>query len=403
MLRPSCCCSCPALRTAAPLAPPLGLPPSATPARPRHPNLDIGSNSGARRGVQGLRKRSAAGETSGQHRHPPTPRRAFSPFSSTRTFSFTSALHAEVVNSLPFPTKSNPTPFDIFHFSPSEPLDRAKVKGRYLDLVKLYHPDRAVAAASAEGATGGKKEQASLKAAERFVLVQQAYELLSDPRRLDLYRRSGIGWGKTAGYGSSSSSGSGGAPSPWSQSTPEYHFRRGRPMSGTYGRSGAYAYDWQTSGYTWADPHGGGGMASSGAEAGWSGQGAYGKNFVVFLVLAGVSLLVTPLTFYQAVPTAPGEGPLGYGSGAGMPKVYDKRHESASENLRQAREEARIRGPEKLEAIRRRVQQIRREQAYDRALEVQVVEQQRAGTGHQLSLPPPSVHQQLSLPPPSSP
>ncbi|BGP17645.1 hypothetical protein JCM10213v2_005681 [Rhodosporidiobolus nylandii] len=311
----------------------------------------------------------------------PTSRRSFASSPAAK------ATHTVAAVDLTFPTTPSPSPFDIFHFSPKESLTRTQIKGRYLDLVKLYHPDRAIAA----GEASGGKSKGEKGAEAKFVAIQAAYELLSDPKRRELYLRSGIGWGSTSGFGAAG----GGSASPWSQSTAEYHFRRGRPMTSST-RTGAYAYDWASANETWTDPfnphfraHTAGGMASNNAAAGWGGEGAFGKNGAIFLALVGATLLITPLTAWATVP---GEvvGPGGSNGEAWMPRVYDKRHNDAARNLQLAREEARRLGGEKREAIKRRVEQKRREQAYERALEVQAVERQAAGTGH-LALPPPST------------
>ncbi|GAA5825065.1 hypothetical protein JCM11251_006085 [Rhodosporidiobolus azoricus] len=335
----------------------------------------------------------------------------------TRPFSSTSsprARHASPDSSsidLTFPSRPSPDPFEIFHLprSSSASFTRAEIKSRYLDLVKLYHPDRAVAS--------GEKGKAKEEADERFKLIVAAHELLADPKRREMYVRTGLGWGKTSGF--NTGGGGGGAPSPWSQSTAEYHFRRGRPMSSRT-RAGAYAYDWASNSDTWSDPYNphfrphyhprGSGMSAGSAESGWKGRGVFGSNALIFLTLAFVTTLVTPLTAWHAAtlgdisaPMAlvPGEDPSGTGLGeAWAPRVYDGRHRDAAKNLQMARAEAKERGAEKLEAIRRRVQQLQREQAYDRALEIEAVERQHQGTGH-LSLPPqPQPQPQSSLPTP---
>ncbi|TNY21484.1 nucleophile aminohydrolase [Rhodotorula diobovata] len=325
------------------------------------------------------------------------------------------AAAVEAHNPFPFPRGKDPSPFDIFHFRRDQALSAKDVKARYLQLVKIYHPDRRAAAASSSSSSRKGKGKAAPDADHEFKSIVAAYELLSSPSRRDTYLRTGLGWGSTASY-------RGGAGSPWSQSTAEYHFRRGRPM--THGRRAAGTYDHWAWSQTWSDPHsphfrpedaarGGAGMSSpsggAGAGTGWEGQGLFARNGVVFLVLAGLTLTVTPLTAWSVVPTvpkgadpfAPGSdglrmsqlppgGPEGTGS-AWMPRVYDKRHQDAALNLQRARLEARERGPEKRDAIKRRVEEIRRVQAFDRAREVQAVEQGRSGTGHQLAtLPAPA-------------
>lgn len=236
--------------------------------------------------------------------------------------------------------------------------------------MKLYHPDRRRAArADRTGSAKGKGKSTAADDDHEFKAIVAAYELLSDPKRRETYLRTGFGWGGSGrsggGYG-----GGGGPASPWSQSTAEYHFRRGRPMSSRTGRySGTYDHwAWHAaSGHYngWSDPFnphfradeaprsgGGGGMAagSSNASAGWDGQGLFGRNGAVFLALMSITLFLTPLSAWYAVPTAPpgldpfapgSDGKLvseleaekGGGGSAWIPRVYDKRHQDAAANL----------------------------------------------------------------------
>lgn len=236
----------------------------------------------------------------------------------------------------------------------------------------MYHPDRRA------GRGGHKGKGKAVDDDHEFKAIVAAYELLSDPKRRETYLRTGFGWG---GSGRSGAGGAGGPVSPWSQSTAEYHFRRGRPMSSS--RTGRYSgtYDhwaWHAaSGHYggWSDPYNphfradeawaeraragaaragggggaGGGMAAGSASAGWDGQGTFGRNGVVFLALMSVTLFLTPLSAWYAVPTAPpGLDPYAPGSdgklvseleaergggSAWVPRVYDKRHQDAAANL----------------------------------------------------------------------
>lgn len=243
--------------------------------------------------------------------------------------------------------------------------------------MKLYHPDRRAAradrsASSAKGKGKGKgKSAAAADDDHEFKAIVAAYELLSDPKRRETYLRTGFGWGGSGRSGGGY--GGGGPASPWSQSTAEYHFRRGRPMSSRTGRySGTYdhwAWHAASGHYSgWSDPFnphfradeaprsgggGGGGMAagSSSASAGWDGQGLFGRNGAVFLALMSITLFLTPLSAWYAVPTAPSgldpfapgsDGKLvseleaekgGGGGSAWIPRVYDKRHQDAAANL----------------------------------------------------------------------
>ncbi|GAA5942006.1 hypothetical protein JCM3775_004312 [Rhodotorula graminis] len=358
----------------------------------------------------------------------PPPTSSTSSSSPLRPFSSTAAARAAVVdgNPFPFPRSKDASPFDIFHFRRDQALTAKEVKSRYLQLVKIYHPDRRAAAASSSSSSSKKgKHKAAPDADHEFKAIVAAYELLSSPSRRETYLRTGLGWGATASYrgggGGGGFGGSSGRPSsPWSQSTAEYHFRRGRPMS--HGRWAGQYDHWSWS-QTWSDPHSphfrpedeaarrSGGMSSGdggGATApGWEGQGLFARNGVVFLVLAALTLTVTPLTAWSVVPSAPkGVDPFAPGSdgvrmselaaqgaleggSAWMPRVYDKRHQDAAANLQRARLEARERGHEKRDAIKRRVQELRRVQAFDRARDVQQVEQGKSGTGH-LALPAPA-------------
>ncbi|GAA5860809.1 hypothetical protein JCM3774_003145 [Rhodotorula dairenensis] len=357
-----------------------------------------------------------------------------------RSFSSTARVRAAVVddnnldNPLPFPKSANPSPFEIFHLPRDSKLSPKQVKGRYLELVKLYHPDRRATRADRDVSARGKGKGKGKAAADddhEFKAIVAAYELLSDPKRRETYLRTGFGWGGSGRSGS----GGGGPVSPWSQSTAEYHFRRGRPMSSRTGRySGTYdhwAWHAASGHYSgWSDPYnphfradeagpggsrgggpGGGGGAGGGmaagasASAGWDGQGTFGRNGAVFLALMSVTLFLTPLSAWYAVPTAPaGLDPYAPGSdgklvseleaekggSAWVPRVYDKRHQDAAANLHKARMEARLMGQEKRDALKRRVQQIRREQAFERAQEMEAIERGQAYTGHhQLALPAP--------------
>merc|ERR1719487_1990659 len=137
-----------------------------------------------------------------------------------RTFSSSAAVAAAVVeeNPLPFPKKSNPSPFEIFHLPRDRNISNKEVKGRYLELVKLYHPDRR----AAQGDGGSAKSKGKGKAADddhEFKAIVAAYELLSDPKRRETYLRTGFGWGGSSRAGFGGGGGGGGPASPWSQST----------------------------------------------------------------------------------------------------------------------------------------------------------------------------------------
>ncbi|GAA5948848.1 hypothetical protein JCM3765_003925 [Sporobolomyces pararoseus] len=308
---------------------------------------------------------------------PAISRRHFSPSSSSL------AHHATDID-LTFPTKKNPDPFEIFHFSRNEPLNQKAVKSRYLDLVRKYHPDRMQQSAGSKGKGKGKAKEESVE----FKQIVAAYELLSDPKKRASYLNFGLGWGGAGGRGGGGGGGAG-SGSPWSQSTTEYHFRRGRPMS-----SRAAGDRWTgTWDYTWTDPHNphfrpeqAGGVGNP-SGPGWEGRGTIGKNGVIFLGLLSITFFISPLTAWYSFPSVVSPEELEAENGtAWMPRIYDKRHLDAATNLQLAREEAKQNG--KLEAFRRRARQIERERAFERAQQVQAIERS-GGTGH-LALPPPS-------------
>ncbi|SPO37760.1 uncharacterized protein PSFLO_03236 [Pseudozyma flocculosa] len=97
---------------------------------------------------------------------------------------------------------ASPTPYDIFRLPRS--TTSAQVKARYYDLVRCLHPDRILHPDS----TASERD----KATSEFKLVVQAYNLLKDPRKKDLYDRSGFGWDSKKGLTDAASRGAAGHP-----------------------------------------------------------------------------------------------------------------------------------------------------------------------------------------------
>ncbi|KAM0749525.1 hypothetical protein T439DRAFT_327214 [Meredithblackwellia eburnea MCA 4105] len=297
-----------------------------------------------------------------------------------RTFASTSSIRATVVpDHLIFPSKSNPTPWEIFHIDPSSSPSAAELKARFYDLAKYYHPDRQQSLEIDVGGRGKGKDDSS----EVFKQIVAAYEVLQSPTGRASYLRSrGSG-----AYGAN------GRVDPWAA----YNFRRGNPMPSSR--------HWHASGEHWdwaGDPHNPHFRPSYSmgrtSTSGWKGEGTLSTNGTVFLGLIAFVLCVTPLSVWSAVPPELTRSSLASSSmseeelqmlrSSGRVSTAYNRHEEASRALERARREARAGGAAKKEAIRQRARQVERQRAYERALEVERVERLERGTGH-LSLPPP--------------
>lgn len=114
-------------------------------------------------------------------------------------------------NPFPLPASARATPYEIFHLPPNSTA--AEIKSRYYDLVKIYHPDRAMARAlatsEADLATSSDhpgslvsmsvsdRSSSSLapeQAHENFKRIREAYTVLSNEARRKMYDRNGYGW-----------------------------------------------------------------------------------------------------------------------------------------------------------------------------------------------------------------
>uniref|UniRef100_A0A8H7NIQ4 J domain-containing protein n=1 Tax=Bionectria ochroleuca TaxID=29856 RepID=A0A8H7NIQ4_BIOOC len=79
-----------------------------------------------------------------------------------------------------WPTKANPSPYDVLGLKPKEPYNKA----RYYQLVKIYHPDIQASTSPIPTATR----------LERYRLIVAANNLLSNPDKRHTYDTHGIGW-----------------------------------------------------------------------------------------------------------------------------------------------------------------------------------------------------------------
>lgn len=130
---------------------------------------------------------------------------------------------------LEFPRKSNPTPWEIFHFDQSDPLPNPRlIKARYFELSRLYHPDTklsCVPSSPSESAKGKEKATPASDTSKEFRMICSAYEILKSPSKRSVYLRSGYGFSGSHGARASNSRNAG------------YDFSRGPPM-----RDGGSAY-----------------------------------------------------------------------------------------------------------------------------------------------------------------
>ncbi|KIX06774.1 uncharacterized protein Z518_04750 [Rhinocladiella mackenziei CBS 650.93] len=105
--------------------------------------------------------------------------RSYTDAKSDRSFEFRDHMN--------WPCRKNtawtPSPYDIFE------LERTAVysKHKFYELVKMYHPDR--------NGSGGSESLTHPERLERYRLVVQAHEILSDPVKRRAYDISGAGWG----------------------------------------------------------------------------------------------------------------------------------------------------------------------------------------------------------------
>jgi curved DNA-binding protein CbpA len=87
---------------------------------------------------------------------------------------------------------STPSPYDIFEIE----KDGAYSKHKFYELVKMYHPDRHSHHSGIPDHPIASLPQ--VECVERYRLVVQAHEILSDPVKRKAYDACGAGWGEQA-------------------------------------------------------------------------------------------------------------------------------------------------------------------------------------------------------------
>lgn len=98
-----------------------------------------------------------------------------------------------------WPTKNDPTPYDIFNIIAPYKVDKVRLKKTYHRYVKLYHPDtsksRNILRSKYENNTSLLSVEEKLV---RFKLISHAYDLLHDNKKRALYDCTRAGWVKNS-------------------------------------------------------------------------------------------------------------------------------------------------------------------------------------------------------------
>lgn len=259
--------------------------------------------------------------------------------SSSRLFSSTPARLATAVDDLAFPSKPNPTPWEIFHLDPASQPTPKELKDRFYALARRFHPDRQPSASPDSPTAKGKARDTSAE----FKQIVGAYEILKSPSKRSTYLRRG-------------GSATGGAD-PWAA----YDFTRGRPMpTGRRPHTSSEHWDWAADPY---NPHYRPAYGMGKTSSGWKSEGTVATNGNVFLALVGLVFVATPLSIWTAVPSDVAQSSLASAimtddelkmvrGGSGRSGGSMRRHEDAAQSLERARREAKVGGQAKMAAIR---------------------------------------------------
>lgn len=259
--------------------------------------------------------------------------------SSSRLFSSTPARLANAIDDLAFPSKLNPTPWEIFHLEPSSQPTPKELKDRFYALARRFHPDRQPPTSLDAPTSKGKTRDTSAE----FKQIVSAYEILKSSSKRSTYLRRG-------------GSASGGAD-PWAA----YDFTRGRPMpTGRRPHTSSEHWDWAADPY---NPHYRPAYGMGKTSSGWKSEGTVATNGNVFLALIGLVFVATPLSIWTAVPSDVAQSSLASATmtdnelkmvrgGSGRSGGSMRRHEDAAQSLERARREAKVGGQAKMAAIR---------------------------------------------------
>ncbi|UZJ52424.1 hypothetical protein CBS101457_001744 [Exobasidium rhododendri] len=121
--------------------------------------------------------------------------RPYSEFRRSQSTRANAATQRSRGSQFPMPKSQKASPYDIFHLSRQS--SSGEIKARYYELVKIFHPDRALARQHNTPSTSkppNPNELTPEKANEDFKRIREAYSILSDEGRRRVYDRSGLGW-----------------------------------------------------------------------------------------------------------------------------------------------------------------------------------------------------------------
>ncbi|KAJ9117750.1 hypothetical protein QFC20_000028 [Naganishia adeliensis] len=242
----------------------------------------------------------------------------------------------------PFPSKKNPSPYEIMHLPMS--ADPKDIKQRYYRLALLYHPDSTHPSSSPH----------------HFSLLNRAYKLLSSPHARATYHRTGLGWG-SANDVAAGRTGVGG----FNRASDEELRRQARARAYSYAYSGNGASSGGGgAGYTgYANGRGGHAYDQARWGEGPDGMGNPNPNgnyttntrFIGSLFI--ISVLFSMIQYNRAINAS-----------LWTQELMDAKDVGASQALAEAKQEAALYGRERRERIRRRVRSNEVEREYERRM-----------------------------------
>ncbi|GHJ83845.1 hypothetical protein NliqN6_0247 [Naganishia liquefaciens] len=249
----------------------------------------------------------------------------------------------------PFPSKKNPSPYEILHLPTT--ADPKEIKQRYYRLALLYHPDSTHPSSSPHN----------------FSLLNRAYKLLSSPHSRATYHRTGHGWGTAHDVAAGRT---GGAAGGFNRASDEELRRQARARAYSYAYSSGGSTGYGRGGQAYDQARWGGTDRQEGGAGGPNPNGNYTTNTRFIGSLLIVSVLFSLIQYNRALNAS-----------LWTQELLDAKHMGASQALAEAHHEAALYGRERRERIRRLVRSREVEKEFERRLAE--AEARRAETGHQ--------------------